>query len=201
MKHGKSKHGNTRKRHFDEGGSTKKIVPVKGLTRDALGFVPYVGQGLALDDIQSDLRGGHYGDAALDSLGLVPVAGGALRKIPRVAKAGRSAYNAIRDARSTEAADAAANAARTALERADLVPVATSAAGNISRPTSPDWGDPIGSMMSAVARAAQDPQIARVVSTEGMSLKRGGNVKRMATGGHVRGCGCESKGKTKGRFR
>jgi hypothetical protein len=32
--------------------------------------------------------------------------------------------------------------------------------------------------------------------------KKGGKikVKKMASGGKVRGCGCESKGKTKGRF-
>ena len=37
------------------------------------------------------------------------------------------------------------------------------------------------------------------------AMKKGGKVKKMcgggmASGGKVRGCGCESKGKTKGRF-
>jgi hypothetical protein len=34
------------------------------------------------------------------------------------------------------------------------------------------------------------------------AMKKGGKVKakKMASGGNVRGCGCESKGKTKGRF-
>ena len=32
------------------------------------------------------------------------------------------------------------------------------------------------------------------------AMKKGGKVKKMASGGKVRGCGCETKGKTKGRF-
>ena len=33
-----------------------------------------------------------------------------------------------------------------------------------------------------------------------VAKKKGGKIKKMASGGKVRGCGCESKGKTKGRF-
>jgi len=145
------------------------------ITKGVVDLLPGVGTAAAMADTAASLSKGHYGTAALDSLGVIPVAGPLLKKA-------RLAGNVIKDVKEAGALD-------RGLERADQ------AARGRAVYTAAERSLPTG--VNGDMQVAENEYFDR-------PLKKGGKVtskKRVVFSASKRGDGIAQRGKTRGKMR
>jgi hypothetical protein len=152
------------------------------LVKTALDLAPGTGTATAIADTAASLSHGKYGDAALDALGAVPFVGSAVK----AARLGRKAVSAV-----DKVTDLAKNT-RSAVSTGEKVAKAADTTAKGRSVTIA--GDNLQAMPDSEELAYRGFAPIR------RGAKTGGVVKTHLPKNSTRGGGCETKGKSKGRF-
>jgi hypothetical protein len=167
----------------------------------AYSFHPTVGPMMGAADLNASLRGEHYGQAGLDALGMIPIIGGSV-------KAPRRMINYVKDAYGFNKASAEAKALAEAEKASKFREVVDT--GDLSNRLTAGIEGGAANLAGSAPNFSAGDYPTMVAQAGGM--KKGGQVKRMAKGGHVkakeskptasrRGDGIAQRGKTRGTFR